>query len=148
MNVFLTKMKELIHIVYVSFSEKELTEDELDKLLVNIRKRNKQQKVTGLLLYNDGSFIQLIEGSSQIIKNLFEVIKKDPRHTNVVLLLEEPIQKRAFPDWSMGYFKLNKDQMKSIPGFSDFMHSDNSVSIVESTTREAMKLLNSFKRHT
>ncbi len=141
-------MKDLIHIVYVSFSEKELTEVELDELLKDIRKRNKQQKVTGLLLYNDGSFIQLIEGSSQIIKNLFEIIKKDPRHTNIVLLLEESIQKRAFPDWSMGYCKLNKEQKKSLPGYSDFIQSEDSVNFIESTSREAMKLLNSFKIHT
>ena len=141
-------MKDLIHIVYVSFSQKYLSDNQLDELLIDIRKRNKKQKVTGLLLYNDGSFIQLIEGNSKVIKSLFEKIKQDNRHTNVVLLLEEKIKKRAFPDWAMGYVKLNKEQMKSIPGYSDFMNSDDSIHIIESTTREAMRLLNSFKIHT
>ncbi|MGM0504454.1 MAG: BLUF domain-containing protein, partial [Bacteroidota bacterium] len=103
-------MKDLIQIVYVSFSVKDLTENDLEELLVDIRKRNKVQKVTGLLLYNDGTFIQLIEGKTGIIQNLYEKIKNDRRHSNVVLLLDESIKKRAFPDWTMGYYKLNREQ--------------------------------------
>ncbi|MFO7829752.1 MAG: BLUF domain-containing protein [Bacteroidales bacterium] len=140
-------MKDLMHIVYVSFSDKVLSEKGLDELLVDIRKRNKLQKVTGLLLYNDGTFIQLIEGKTNIIQNLFEKIKNDKRHSNVVLLLEESIKKRAFPDWTMGYYKLSKEQSGKIPGYSDFMHSKDSRKIIESTSDEAMKLLNSFKTY-
>ena len=140
-------MKDLMHIVYVSFSFKDLTEIDLENLLADIRKRNKLQKVTGLLLYNDGTFIQLIEGKTRIIKNLFEKIKNDKRHSDVVLLLDESIKKRAFPDWTMGYYKLNKEQSGKIPGYSDFMHSSDSRKFIESTSHEAMKLLNSFKTY-
>jgi len=140
-------MKNLMHIVYVSFSFKDLTEIELENLLVDIRRRNKLQKVTGLLLYNDGTFIQLIEGKPRVIKNLFEKIKNDKRHSNVVLLLDESIKKRAFPDWTMGYYKLNSKQSGKIPGYSDFMHSKDSRKLIESTSFEAMKLLNSFKTY-
>ena len=140
-------MKDLIHLVYVSFSVKNLTEKDLEELLVDIRQRNKLQKVTGLLLYNDGTFIQLIEGKSGIIQNLYEKIQNDRRHSNVVLLLEESIKKRAFPDWTMGYYKLSKEQSGKIPGDSDFMHSTDSVKLIESTSYEAMKLLNSFKTY-
>jgi len=140
-------MKDLIHIVYVSFSVKDLTEKNLEDLLVDIRKRNKLQKVTGLLLYNDGTFIQLIEGKTGIIQNLFEKIQNDRRHSNVVLLLEESIKKRAFPDWTMGYYKLNREQSGKIPGYSDFMLSKDSRKLIESTSYEAMKLLNSFKTY-
>jgi len=143
--MFFKTKNDLIHIVYVSFSMKELTEDELSQLLTDIRSRNKAQKVTGLLLYNDGSFIQLIEGERTVIHHLFEKIKKDKRHSNLVLLLEESIKKRAFPDWSMGYFPLNKDQRIKIPGYSEFMHSHDSKKIIEATTQDAMRLLNSFK---
>ena len=136
-----------MHIVYVSFSFKDLTEIDLENLLADIRKRNKLQKVTGLLLYNDGTFIQLIEGKTRVIKSLFEKIKNDQRHSNVVLLLDESIKKRAFPDWTMGYYKLNREQSGKIPGYSDFMHSKDSRKLIESTSFEAMKLLNSFKTY-
>ena len=111
-------MKELIHIVYVSFAQKELSEKELTGLLKEIRSKNAEQGITGLLLYNDGAFIQVIEGSKEIINRVFKSISNDQRHTNVVKLLEEPIVQRAFPDWTMGFRQISDEQSASIPGFS------------------------------
>jgi len=141
-------MKDLIHIVYVSFSSEELSEAELQSLLKEVRSKNEQQQVTGLLLHNDGSFIQVIEGRQQTIQELFERIKKDSRHTNVVKLLEEPIKKRAFPDWSMGFRKISPEQSSAIPGFSNFMHEDNPVKTIQGSTRQVVYLLNSFRMYT
>jgi hypothetical protein len=141
-------MKDLIHIVYVSFSSNELSENDLEKLLQEIRFKNEQQQVTGLLLYNDGSFIQVIEGSEQTIQGLYERIKGDDRHTNVVKLLEEPIKKRAFPDWSMGFRKISNEESSAIPGFSNFMHERNPIKTIQGSTRQVVYLLNSFRKYT
>ena len=141
-------MKDLIHIVYVSFSNEELSEKDLETLLQEIRSKNEQQQVTGLLLYNDGSFIQVIEGSQQTIRDLFNRIRGDERHTNVVKLLEEPIKTRAFPDWSMGFRKISSEQSSAIPGFSNFMHEPNPVKTIQGSTRQVVYLLNSFRKYT
>lgn len=138
---------DLIHIVYASFSEKELTEKELKKLLRDIRIKNKKQNVTGLLLYNDGAFIQVIEGESDIIHNLYNIIKVDPRHSNIVKLLDEPIEERAFPDWSMGFRKINRKQSAGIKGFSDFLVIDDPEKTLKGSKKEVMQLLNSFRKH-
>ena len=141
-------MKDLIHIVYVSFSNEELSEKDLETLLQEIRSKNEQQQVTGLLLYNDGSFIQVIEGSQQTIRDLFNRIRGDERHTNVVKLLEEPIKTRALSDWSMGFRKINSEQSSAIPGFSNFMHEQNPVKTIQGSTRQVVYLLNSFRKYT
>jgi hypothetical protein len=141
-------MDDLIHIVYVSFANEQLSEKALEDLLTSIRKKNEKQDVTGLLLYNDGSFIQVIEGADETIRNLFDVIKQDRRHSNVVKLLEEPIEKRAFPDWSMGYRKLSKKQSSRLPGYSEFMHAENPVSVIKGSTEEVVYLLDSFRKYT
>lgn len=141
-------MSELIHIVYVSSSSGRLSEEELEEFLSEIRRRNQQLEVTGLLLYNDGFFIQVIEGAQDTIENLFQVIKKDRRHSNIVKLLEEPISSRAFPDWSMGYRKISNEQSSRIPGFSDFMQSNNPEEAIKGGTKEVIYLLNSFRQYT
>ena len=141
-------MSDLIHIVYVSVSSERLSEKYLDDFLSAIRKRNKQRRVTGLLLYNDEFFIQVIEGSKETIHNLFEIIKNDSRHSNIVKLLEESIESRSFPDWSMGYRKINQTQTDRIPGFSNCMQTDQPDEIISGTTEELMYLLNSFRKHT
>ncbi len=141
-------MPDLIHIVYVSFSKKSLSEDEIFKLLTEVRAKNKARDVTGLLLYNNEAFIQVIEGEKGTIHNLFEIIKKDTRHENVVKLLEEPIESRAFPDWSMGFQKITKKETSEIKGFSDFMLSDNPEEKIKKTTTDVIYLLNKFRKHT
>ncbi|MFW5944412.1 MAG: BLUF domain-containing protein [Bacteroidota bacterium] len=141
-------MANLIHLVYVSFASKPLSEKELEALLKEIRKRNEQHEVTGLLLYNDLNFIQIIEGVADTIHELYNIIDQDNRHTNVVKLLEEPIEKRAFPDWSMGYRKLSKGKSSHISGFSDFLVAENPGKFVEDSTEQVMYLLNSFRNYT
>jgi len=141
-------MKDLIHVVYVSFAQKDLSEKELQYLLKEIRGKNAEQGITGLLLYNEGSFIQVIEGSEEIIQRVFKSISQDNRHTNVVKLLEEPIKNRAFPDWTMGFRRISDAQSSSIPGFSDFMHRENPVQTIQNSTEQVIYLLNSFRKYT
>lgn len=141
-------MTDLIHLVYISFAGKSLSEKELESLLKEIRKKNAQQNVTGLLLYNNLNFIQVIEGATETIHKIFNAIERDSRHTNVVKLLEEPIKKRAFPDWYMGYRKLTKEQSSSIPGFSNFLNGEDQEKIIRGSTQQVMHLLNSFRKYT
>jgi len=141
-------MSDLIHIVYLSVSARKLAEKEQNELLTEIRRNNKILEVTGLLLYNDEFFTQVIEGAKNTIQNLHETIKKDSRHGNFVKLLEEPIENRAFPDWSMGYRKINTNEDSSLPGFSNFMNADQPTENMEGITEEVMHLLNSFRTHT
>lgn len=141
-------MSELIHIVYMSFSSRKLSEEELDDFLTLIRKKNKDRGVTGLLLYKDEAFIQLIEGNKATIDDLFTIISKDSRHSNILMLLEEPINKRAFPDWSMGFLRINNNQTKEIPGFSDFMQDNHSRIDYKNCAEAVRHLLYSFREHT
>ena len=141
-------MTDLIHLVYVSFANKPLTEKELKALLTEIRQKNAQHRVTGLLLYNDLNFIQVIEGAKETIHKVFNTIEEDSRHTNVVKVLEEPIKKRAFPDWSMGYRKLSKEQSSGIPGFSNFLNGEDQEKIIQDSTQQVMYLLDSFRKYT
>jgi hypothetical protein len=141
-------MERLIHIVYVSFSNKPLSEQEILDLLTEIREKNRKKMVTGLLLYNNQAFIQVIEGTEHSINSLFNNIKKDPRHGNIVKLLEEEIDARAFPDWSMGFSMISKKESDEIPGFSDFMHAENPEEILQNSKKEVVYLLNKFKMYT
>ncbi len=43
------------------------------------------------------------------MKLLFEKIKKDRRHTNVMLLNEDEKEERLFTQWNMAYYDINND---------------------------------------
>jgi hypothetical protein len=141
-------MPKLIHIVYVSFSRNQLSELELDLLLSEIRPKNLANGVTGLLLYNDEIFIQVIEGETNTIRTLYNRLQKDHRHTNIVKILEEKIDQRSFPEWSMGYQKLSKEDSKDLPGFTDMMSSNDIRESLKKCSQAIVDLIEKFIKYT
>lgn len=88
---------------YVSAAVQRFSQSEIDALLQQSRTRNRKVEVTGVLLYCDGSFMQYFEGPAAGVEQLWSSIRRDPRHTSVTKLFEEPTSERLFPDWSMGF---------------------------------------------
>ncbi|MGJ8652290.1 MAG: BLUF domain-containing protein [Opitutaceae bacterium] len=133
-------MEQLIHLIYVSSAKKPFTEQELKDLLLVARKANKEHEITGLLLYKDGNFMQVIEGERADIEQLTHNIEHDQTHTGMIVLLKESIQQRDFSDWTMGFQNLSSEK---IEGFSDFLSTSTEDSLLPG---KAKKLLMSFKK--
>lgn len=93
----------LIHCIYASAASREFTPEELDELLVVARRNNEALGVTGMLLYEKGSFFQILEGPSEAVEPLYAKIGTDKRHASISKLILEPIEERNFPNWSMGH---------------------------------------------
>jgi len=105
---------------------------------------NTKLGVTGMLLYENGSFFQVIEGPSKVIEELFQVIHSDNRHHKVVTIIAEPIVKRSFSDWTMGFARLSPDDVCELLGLNDFFTHGNSLNQLNPT--RAKKLLTAFKK--
>ncbi|NEV60722.1 EAL domain-containing protein [Thiorhodococcus minor] len=93
----------LYTLLYVSVASEPMSDRALSDLLQGSRAKNRSQGITGFLLYLNGSFLQVLEGSRQQVQTLVETIAKDPRHHSIRTLYEGPIARRAFADWSMGF---------------------------------------------
>ncbi|MEN0063782.1 MAG: BLUF domain-containing protein [Myxococcota bacterium] len=65
--------------------------------------RNRQAQITGFLVHRHDRFVQIIEGPPGGVVRLFETIRADPRHEEVVLIGCRRIPERRFSEWSMGY---------------------------------------------
>ena len=76
---------------------------EIAAILAASRRNNMQGQVTGALMFNAGCFAQVLEGPLAAVEATFERIQRDERHGEVNLLALQPIARRAFPDWSMGF---------------------------------------------
>lgn len=119
-----------------------MTEDELDELLDEVRANNERLNVTGMLLYKDGCFIQVIEGPQSTIENLYNSIANDDRHEDAVELLHEFIPSREFGAWTMGYHRLNEDELN---GFNNFFSQNHTISENAKLGGEALKLMLSYR---
>lgn len=93
----------LHRLIYMSSAVGVLRADELDRIFLRAKASNTAASITGLLLFHEGSFLQVIEGSPAGVLSLMERIKRDRRHAGLTLLESHACVTRAFPDSPMAY---------------------------------------------
>ena len=114
----------IFHLCYVSTETEHFTQEDLVALLGVARAANTEHDVTGLLLYREGSFYQLLEGKQAAVNHIFEVIQQDPRHKEVRVLFSGETETREFSDWRMGFLNLDGVNPEALAGFSNFLTVD------------------------
>ena len=97
----------MYRLIYVSSETSPFTDERLDELLQQSRRANLASGITGLLLYMDGHFMQILEGSKAAVLALIAKIKSDPRHRDLTVLMEGETPNREFQEWSMGFRTLD-----------------------------------------
>ncbi len=93
----------MLSIVYSSTAVEPFSPEQLAELLVRSRAANERLGLTGLLVHRGGRFLQLLEGPDRAVIDRMAAIEHDPRHGAVRVLLEDGIDERRFPEWTMGY---------------------------------------------
>ena len=135
-------LEKLTHLIYTSAATPKFSPSDLKTILQIARSKNAQQSVTGMLLYAPGCFFQVLEGDEARLTELFALISLDPRHRNVTKIIHEPIAKRSFDDWTMGYAEVRPTELEKIEGLSDFFGQGSSFANLDSG--RAKKLLSAF----
>ena len=64
--------------------------------------------ITGILLYRDCAFMQMLEGEEDGVRGLFASIAADRRHQDVDLMWTDDAAVRRFADWSMAFRELGE----------------------------------------
>ena len=111
--------EQLTQLVYVSAACVPFNDEQLDELLAIARRNNGELDVTGVLLYQDGTFFQVLEGAPEAVQALYGKIERDPRHNNVLLLARRMVGERNFGEWRMGFVRERRD-IEELPGFVNF----------------------------
>ncbi len=94
----------VFQISYISGTVHNFSEQDLQDLLKKARAKNSAKNITGFLVFDGTHFFQLLEGDEESVRGLYDTISSDPRHKNVTTLMEQNIDDRLLPDWSMQYF--------------------------------------------
>jgi class 3 adenylate cyclase len=119
--------------------------EEIQGIGIDSSERNRLSNITGLLVYFEKLFFQIIEGGNQEIDQLFERIKKDSRHSDILILkTENDIEERLFPGWSMKTMNLDSNMDELIRPVKILLQSlVESHSIIEQYTSPAvLRILN------
>lgn len=110
----------MFSLIYTSKEKQEFAPPDLKKLLVSARIRNRETRVTGMLVYQAGTFLQVLEGEEEAVETIFSRIERDTRHGDIRVLnrnVSRP-KRRAFGEWSMGFADA-KGTAQILRGFID-----------------------------
>lgn len=93
-------------LTYRSLASEEISTEDIIDILRQSQSNNAAEEITGCLVFNEGYFVQLLEGEKATVKKRFDKIEIDKRHSTVDVLSEGESTERLFDDWTMAYLKL------------------------------------------
>lgn len=104
-------------ICYVSTANN-LLDFQIRELMSSTANANQKRKITGVLMYNAGNFLQYMEGTKTDVISLYrDKIKEDTRHKNLIVLLEKEIDHLYFDGYNAGFTSIleqnNNTQFRS-----------------------------------
>lgn len=134
----------MIRLIYISTATSKPTEADLILLLRQSRARNLRQQITGMLLYSNRSYLQILEGDAKDVHEVYSSICNDPRNEGNVILIKSEISSREFPDWSMGFENLESCAPNELPGFVDIFKGKLDTAIAIKNKSVAINLLLNF----
>ena len=135
----------MIYIAYCSAAVQLMDSVALVDLLKVARANNARDGITGMLLYRDGSFMQVLEGETTSVQRAYQKILGDLRHRNVIKLAQGEISERSFADWSMGFRDIGSLTGDELDAFSTFLIEPFDSSQYAGGSK-ALKLLRSFRQ--
>ena len=136
-------MTSLIHCIYASAAANALSTTDLANLLRAARANNERLGLTGMLLFAEDAFIQVLEGEAEIVDALFGKIEADKRHVQVVKIIREEIPQRFFGSWTMGFSRVSRAELAEISGANDFFTKGRCFADLDAG--RAKKVLEAFR---
>lgn len=125
-------------VCYLSDSVEHNTMDELKILYEKAKENNRVNNITGVLIYKDRNFLQVLEGEEHHVDQTFKRIKKDKRHKNIFEIINSEIEERIFEDYNFGFTIVNNnEELKNLYQYLDWLkeadssHANKVVRMVE-----------------
>ncbi|MGD1877520.1 MAG: BLUF domain-containing protein [Kiloniellaceae bacterium] len=139
-------MPPVHRLMYTSTSREFMSDEDLAKLLERARCWNEANGITGMLIYVDGHFLQIVEGAEQDIAAVSQRIFADSQHFAIIRLMEGTTPRRVFSDWSMGLRRLGKRDGAEILGAVNLARQSVIDSLPCDTPQELVVFMESFYR--
>ena len=73
----------------------------LSNILMDARRANQRDDITGALIARQDLYLQLLEGPEGKVRDAYERIAGDDRHVEVTSLVHRHVSARMFPGWAM-----------------------------------------------
>ncbi|TYB78071.1 BLUF domain-containing protein [Bizionia saleffrena] len=95
-------------------------------LVDEVKKRNDDDGIVGLLVLHENTFLEIIEGEASKVDALFSNILKNNRHKDIIVILNEPIKELTFSSFEVDYSVLqNMDSLYALQEYVNHLEVNN-----------------------
>ncbi|MFW7380867.1 MAG: BLUF domain-containing protein [Oligoflexus sp.] len=136
--------KYIFQLSYMSRAKFQFTEKDLEEMLEQARQFNLSVGITGILLYNKGVFLQMLEGEEVNVRQLYGRIEQDVRHEQVHNFFENYTPMRMFENWSMAYQNISLYEPDLVRRLHELVHQFHQTDII-ATRQEWMSILQAMR---
>lgn len=136
----MTEVPFVYSYVYLSRASDDFDEQDIESIVETSKRNNVRDGVTGMLLYKDGRFLQILEGEESKVKKIAQRIEADPRHADLTVIFDG-VMPQLFSDWAMGYANLNTDLFSNHPAVLDYFRKTWCAESFQSAQTRVRRLL-------
>jgi hypothetical protein len=131
----------LHEIIYLSRASEPMSTEALAALLEKSRIDNVARGITGVLIYHQQEFLQLIEGERKAVETLYQAICNDVRHQQTYTMWSNPITERSFADWAMGFVAPREADLRGRPGYEPLLSLGLKASASDTAGKKLLLML-------
>lgn len=133
----------LVYFLYISSADSNLSFEDLAEILRSSKEYNDKHGVTGMLLFKSGTFLQVLEATREEMGEVLDRILSDTRHRNIIAILSGVLEKRNFPDWSMGFVNM-EEAVDSDVSYEDYFDATIELSEIAQDAEKAFRFIQRF----
>jgi len=117
-------------ICYISNAKPNFSFYNQEVLFRQTKENNDNVDISGALIYYDFTFLQILEGEDTVIVPLFEKIRKDNRHHDIIEITNTSINNKSFQNFGLGYEIISDiEKLYSLKEYADFLANTKQGSI-------------------
>lgn len=135
---------DLRQLVYISDASYGLAKPDIESILASSRRNNAEAKVSGMLLYSSGVFIQALEGRPETIEGLYKTISDDRRHENVDTVSDRIVSDRSFSGWAMGFVERAPEDVSNKIGINGLLDRKEALAALSANEELVTSMLRDF----
>ncbi|HEA30732.1 MAG TPA: BLUF domain-containing protein [Leeuwenhoekiella sp.] len=90
-------------VLYISSAAPDLNHNDVQDIMEAAAANNDPLQISGFLVFDDGNFLQLLEGEEEQVNMIYDRIKKDLRHRNIIPVLEQHTGIKGFDFYHSGF---------------------------------------------
>lgn len=134
----------LQRLIYLSSATGSLSHQDLGRILTRARRNNQRDEITGLLMYHDGTFFQILEGAGDMVRATYARIAANPGHRSLQKLPALAVESRLFPNWSMAFARPENVIADPELGVTAFRAVQRDLERIQAQDRRAAAMMRVF----